>query len=187
MTTAEMQNLQNLSSPPSMKDHAHASSLRAPASASNTASSPAPAPTPAWMIVLMVCIAAATLAASLAYMGTAERPPAAGYALDRDWSAASPLGVDPAAPTQSPMKIPTPVCDVCGRVEAVVSVLRPPEERVAAAGEGGRKSRANGRKPIFEVQVRMDDGQTRTVHVEKPLAVGTLVTLEHGVLRPANA
>ena len=184
MTTAEMQHLQNLSSPPPMKTHV--TSLRAQASSNPTAPSPAPAPTPGWMIVLMVCIAAATLAASLAYMGTAERPPAAGYALDRDWSAASPLGVDPAAPTQSPMKIPTPVCDVCGRVEAVVSVLRPPEERVAA-GEGGRKSRANGRKPIFEVQVRMDDGQTRTVHVEKPLAVGTLVTLEHGVLRPANA
>ena len=184
MTTAEMQNLQNLSSPPSMKTNVHAASQRALASAGSTASSPVPASTPVWMIVLVLCIAAATLAASLAYMGTAERPPAAGYALDRDWSAASPLGVDPVASTQAPMKIPAPVCDVCGRVEAVVSVIRPPDER---PGEGGRKSRANGRKPVFEVQVRMDDGQTRTVHVEKPLAIGTLVTLEHGVLRPVNA
>lgn len=195
MITAEMQNRPTQSTPISMNNKSHASNQRAqagaarPASQSSSGPSAPPAPTPAWLVVLVLCLAAASLAASLAYMGTAERPPSAGYALDRDWAAASPLGVNGAAPAQAPMKIPEVVCDVCGRVEAVVSVMRPPADRLASgstAGDG-RKSRATGRKPVFEIQVRMDDGQTLTVHAEKPLAVGTFVKLEHGVLRPVNA
>jgi hypothetical protein len=196
MSTAEMQTLPN---PSTMNSAAHSPASRAKLRPTPSAdahpprggsSSTAPPPTPVWMVVLMVCLAAASLGASLAYMGTAERPPAAAYALDRDWSATSPLGVDPARPAAPPMAIPAPVCDTCGRVEAVVAMARPAGARSASAdnvsAEGG-KARVSARRPMFEIQVRMQDGHTRTVHADKPLAVGTPVTLENGVLRPDNA
>lgn len=194
MSTAEMQTLPTTSTmnsaalPPASR-----ATRRAAARPGRDGSSPTTPPsTPVWMVVLMVCLAAASLGASLAYMGTAERPPAAAYALDRDWSAVSPLGVDPARPAAAPMAIPAPVCDTCGRVEAVVAVTRPAVSRPAqaqadnATAEGG-KARTSARRPMFEIQVRMQDGHTRTVHADKPLAVGTPVTLENGVLRPDNA
>jgi hypothetical protein len=144
---------------------------------------------PLWATVLVLCLATASLGASLAYMGTAERPPGAAYALDRDWAAASPLGLRGATHESPAMVVPVEVCRVCGRVEAVVAVNGSPDATsgLAAPAHAPGTPRAHGKKPLFEVQVRMEDGRTHTVQVEKPMAVGTQVTLEHGVLRRANA
>ncbi len=119
------------------------------------------------------CLAVLSLGASLVYMGKEERPPAAAYALDHDWASTSPLGVKRAAEAAPLMTDPALSCATCGRVEAVVA-LRPTDPPA-------------GRKPVFQIKVRMEDGHMQTVRVEKPLAVGTAVTLEHGVLRAANA
>lgn len=138
----------------------------------------APAPVlfaSAWVKAGIWLLAVASLGASLASMDSQERPASAAYALDRDWAANSPLGalrIEPAPEAMPPLAVPMPVCAVCGRVE---SVLPMPPLPLA------------GRKTVFEVRVRMEDGQIRTVHLEKRLALGTLVTLEHGVLRVANA
>ncbi|MDB5849910.1 MAG: hypothetical protein JWP29_3662 [Rhodoferax sp.] len=139
--------------------------------------------------MLVLCLAVASLGASLAYMGTAERPPGAAYALDRDWAAASPLGLRGATHETPAMVVPAEVCRVCGRVEAVVAVISPLATSAGppATAHAPGAQRNHGKKALFEVQVRMEDGRTHTVQVEKPMAVGTQVTLEHGILRRANA
>ncbi|APW35943.1 hypothetical protein RD110_00895 [Rhodoferax koreense] len=117
-------------------------------------------------------LAAASLGVSLVYTGSEEHVASPGYALDRDWAASSPLGVGPAAQAAAPQAAATPTCAVCGRVEAVASMPH---------------VQASGKKTVFEVRVRMEDGRAQTVRVEKRLAVGTPVMLEHGVLRVASA
>jgi len=149
-----------------------------PQHSSFSSPSRAPAPVPTlfasrWTRFGVWCLAVLSLGASLVYMGNEERPPAAAYALDQDWAATSPFGVNRAAGAPPLMTAPVLSCATCGRVEAVVA-LRPTDPPA-------------GRKPVFQVKVRMEDGHTQTVRVGKPLAVGTAVTLEHGVLRVASA
>ncbi len=124
-----------------------------------------------WMNVGIWCLAAASLGTSLVYMGTEEQPPSAAYTLDPHWAAMPPLGVE--ADADAPLLLTMPVCAICGQVETVQSLIS--AERPA------------GHKRIFQIRVRMENGHLQTVRVEKPLAVGTQVKLEHGVLRLPSA
>ena len=133
-----------------------------------------------WTTVGVWCLAAVSLGASLAYTGADEKP----TSTHRDWStiAAMGLGVDPVAAEEPPTApVTRAACEVCGRVEAVAQVPAA-ETRLGAPAA----ARPKARKPLYEVQVRMDTGLVRVVRVESPPALGSEVTLEQGALRAAN-
>lgn len=117
--------------------------------------------TPWWMALGIFSLAFASIGASLAYMWEHERP--------------SGGVVETAAELSHPGRYALSVCANCGLVEAVELVL---EQR--PAHRGGRLAR---KAPVYQVRVRMEDGDTRTVPQSAPLAIGARVMLRDGVLR----
>lgn len=131
------------------------------------------APLPRWWTAVVLCLAATSMGASLAYMWVHERPPSAAYAL-----------VNSAPSVASAM--PALGCDNCGRVEAVLALAGAARGGTTPVhGEGATASVR--RKTVYQVKVRMDDGNLRVLRLTQPLSVGTLVSLQRGVLRVLSA
>ncbi|MDB5894912.1 MAG: hypothetical protein JWQ88_2443 [Rhodoferax sp.] len=134
-----------------------------------------------WTTAGVWCLAAGTLAASLVYTGTEEQP----LASHREWTTVTALGLGTAtavaaAPPSYSASVGRTACDACGRVEAVTTL---PTFKTLADRTAGR---TKGRKPLYEVQVRMATGHVRVVHVESAPALGAEVTVENGTLQAAN-
>lgn len=112
----------------------------------------------------------------------------------------------------STQKAATPVCSACGVVESVETIHKQGEGTGAGAVAGGvvggvvgnqfgRTARYVGAiggaiaghqiekhvrsETLYQVRVRMDDGEHRSLTRSQPVAVGTHVTVQNGVLKVA--